>query len=433
MKRIVILLMSLAVVLTGCKFDGAYDLPLPGQQVGEDDGYVVSADFTDVVNVVPRTLVMANDVPVGQVLEVERIDWHARVKMRVRKDISLPANAVADVRQTSLLGEKYIALIEPTDVEPSAERLVDGDVIPLERTNRNPEVEEVLGALSYLLSGGGVGQLKTISHELNAMIDGRDSDLRSMLSRLDTMVGTLDSQRHNVIAAMESVNSLAATLNKEKDAIGSALDSMGPALKVLNDQHASLMKLLKELDKLGVVGTRVLNASRDNLVASLRHLQKALKGLADAGDSLPRGLSLLASFPFPEAAASLAKGDYANALFKMKIDLDQLVTGLGDGNTGLPNLINLCSVAPTEALCSQIPPAVMSFICALDSTNLLCTEVVYPGSGGSGGSGSRQAVDQLTRDSTTAADKKGAGPGPGVSTPADTVTKLLGGLLGGGR
>ena len=31
------------------------------------------------------------------------------------------------------------------------------DIIGLDRTNRNPEVEEVLGALSLLLNGGGVG------------------------------------------------------------------------------------------------------------------------------------------------------------------------------------------------------------------------------------------------------------------------------------
>lgn len=427
MKRLCILVVSLLVALTGCQFDGAYDLPLPGQQVKEEDGYVVTADFTDVVNVVPRTLVMANDVAVGQVLEVERIGWHARVKMRVRDDISLPANAVADVRQTSLLGEKYIALLEPTDVKPSPERLADGDLIPLERTARNPEVEEVLGALSFLLSGGGVGQLKTISHELNEMLTGRDRDIRDMLSRLETMVGSLDSQRDNIITAMESVNSLAATLNKEKDAVGAALDAMGPALEVLNEQHAALMKMLKEMDRLGAVGTRVLNASRDNIVASLRHLQPALEGLADAGDSLPRGLSLMASFPFPEAAATLVKGDYANALFKMTFDLDQLVNGLSDGETGLPNLINICSVTPGAALCDQIPPDVLDAICTLDSSNVLCPRDEPGGDalpegllgsllgGGSGGASGRTP------------EKSGS------SAPSNSLGGLLGGLLGGGR
>lgn len=413
MRHAVVLLVVVAFGLSGCKFDGAYDLPLPGQQVGEDQGYTVTADFADVVNVVPRTLVMANDVSVGQVLEVERVGWHARVKFRVKKNIVLPANATVDVRQTSLLGEKYIALLAPVDEEPSSEKLKDGDFIPMSRTARNPEVEEVLGALSFLLSGGGVGQLKTISHELNAMMTGRDQDIRSVLRQLDTMVTALDDQKANIITAMESINRLARTLNKEKDSIGAALDAMGPALKVLRDQHATLMKMLTELDKLGVVGTRVLNASRDNIVASLKHLQPALKGLADAGDSLPRGLSLMVSFPFPEEAANLAKGDYANALFKMTFDLDSLVTGLADGNTGLPNLVNLCSATPLAPACASIPPQVLDAICLVDRSNLLCAKSTGPRN--------PSAVPDVLGGLTGGS---GTGGSPGG---------LLGGLFGGGR
>ena len=211
----------------------------------------------------------------------------------------------------------------------SAERLSDGDKIPLSRTSRNPEVEEVLGALSMLLSGGGVGQLKTISHELNNMMNGRQDQARHLLGNLDQMIGGLNEQKGDIIAAMESIDRLSATLVKEKDVIGEAIDSMGPALKVLNRQHKALMTMLRQLDKLGVVGTRVLNASTDNIVASLRHLQPTLTKLGDAGDSLANGLSMLASFPFPKEAANIVRGDYANALFHMEIDLNKIIRSPG--------------------------------------------------------------------------------------------------------
>ena len=128
------LLLLTLVGLTGCGLQ-AYDLPLPGKQVSSSDGYRVTADFADVVDVVPRTLVMANDVAVGQVDTVKRVGWRARVTMTIRKDIVLPANATADVRQTSLLGEKYIQLAAPTGATvASAGRLADGAVIPISRT-----------------------------------------------------------------------------------------------------------------------------------------------------------------------------------------------------------------------------------------------------------------------------------------------------------
>ena len=357
-----VVLLVTALVASGCKFDGAYDLPLPGNKVSKGDAITLTADFADALNVVPRTEVFANDVPVGQVSDVERVGWHARVTFLVRKDIDLPANTEIDVRQTSLLGEKYLALVEPAAGTASRERLKDGDKIPLSRTSRNPEVEEVLGALSMLLSGGGIGQLKTISVEMNNMLNGRQDQARHLLGNLDQLIGGLDKQKGDLIAAMESIDRLSATLVKEKDTIGQAIDAMGPALRVLNRQHQALVTMLRQLDKLGVVGTRVLNASRDDIVASLRHLRPTLGKLADAGDTLPSGLSMLASFPFPREAANIVKGDYANALFHVSFNLKDIVTSPGQN---LPNLINLCSATPLAPACQALSDPLKATVCAV--------------------------------------------------------------------
>ena len=133
---------------------------------------------------------MVDDVTVGEVTEVERVGWHAEVTMRVREDVVLPDNAIADIRQVSLLGEKYVALEPPADEGAATDRLGDGDNIPLSATGRNPEVEEVLGALSFLLSGGGVGQLG--DHHPGAQ--PRDERPRGPAAHL---LGSLDERRRD--------------------------------------------------------------------------------------------------------------------------------------------------------------------------------------------------------------------------------------------
>ncbi len=404
--RLLLGLAALLLVVSGCKFDGAYDLPLPGSAVDREDAIELTADFTDALNVVPRTAVMVDDVVVGQVTQVDRVGWRARVRFLVRKDIELPRNTEIDVRQTSLLGEKYLALIEPPKGRASAERLQDGDRIPLSQTAKNPEVEEVLGALSMLLSGGGIGQLKTISVEMNKMLNGRQDQARHLLGNLDRMVAGLDDQKDNIIAAMDSIDRLSVTLVKEKDTIGAALDAMGPALKVLNRQHKALMTMLRQLDKLGAVGTRVLNRSTDNIVAELRHLKPVLTKLASAGDSMPAGLSMLASFPFPKEAGDIARGDYANALFHMDIDLNKVIKGPGEQ---LPDPVNVCiGAAPDQIgqLCSKLDPAEKKLVCGLDPR---IAEKLCP----TGASGYRQNND--TSPQGNSSGRKG-----------------LGGLLGGG-
>jgi phospholipid/cholesterol/gamma-HCH transport system substrate-binding protein len=428
-------LLVIAFLASSCRFDGAYDLPLPGgKAVKAGDAITITAEFTDALNVVPRTAVMVDDVPVGQVSQIDRVGWHAKITMQVRKDLDLPANTVAEIRQTSLLGEKYVALLDPSGTAATG-RLADGDNIPLSSTSRNPEVEEVLGALSFVLSGGGIGQLRTISTELNKMMTGRTEDMRDVLGRITTLVGTLDDQKGEIVKAMEGMDRLAATLNQEKKSIGAAIDAIGPAVKVLNEQHQALVTMLRELDKLGQVGTRVIRGSRANLVATLRHLEPSLRELADAGASLPRGVGLMASFPFPKEAADLAKGDYANALFYMKFDLDKLFAsgGPGDDSSNIPNPLEICMATPLSPVCQNLDASVVQQLCAKVKQLGLPPNPLCPGYGPSGPIVPPPNVPGLGELGGLLGGLTSPGPGTGTTTQQPSLLGLLGGLLGGAQ
>ena len=433
MKRILLLIAS-AMVMTGCQGLQAYDLPFPGKQVDPDDGYQITAEFADVVDIVPRSLVLMNDVPVGQVDEVQRDGWNAKVVMTLRKDIVLPSDTTADIRKTSLLGEKYIALLMPEGGSTTGARLGDGGVIPLARTGRNPDVEEVLGSLSFLLARGGVGQLKTVTTELNEMMTGRTDNMRSVLERLNEATGTLDETKSSVIQAMEQLDKLTATLNRESAAIEGALDSFGPALKVLHQQHDDLVDMLEGLDKLSTVATRVVNTSGDNIVEALKFLGPTLDKLADAGDNLPLGLMMAASYPFPKESADLARGNYSNALFHLELDLNQVVKGLLTGqNTGLlPEVLQICYLYAKD--CKQLQPLAIA-LCNLTHVELACS-VVGKEDGG---------ISTTSLKTTEKTAPKKPSTNTGTTVVPDTVDKttgavngltkqlngLLGGLLGG--
>jgi phospholipid/cholesterol/gamma-HCH transport system substrate-binding protein len=408
-----------ALLLTSCKFDGAYDLPLPGGPVDADDAFTVTAEFDDILNIVPKSPVMVDDVTVGEVTDVERVGWHAKVTLRVRKDVELPDNAIAEIRQVSLLGEKYVAL-EPPPQGASTERLGDGDNIPLSATGRNPEVEEVLGALSFLLSGGGVAQLGTITTELNKVMDGRQANLRHLLGSLTDVVGTLDDQKADIIRALESVSSLTATLNKEKETVGRALDVAGPAVKVLADQHDELVAMLSALDRLGVVGTRVISASKEDLLRSLAHLEPVLGKLRAAGDKLAPGLNLMLSFPFPKEASEIVRGDYANTSIRADINLENF----RPAGTTIPDLPIPDIPTPDLPPVGQVLSDVQKCLRSLDLTSKACQKVLAD-------------VDLLTSlKKKCHKDKHRSNPVCTVlnslpDVPLDQLGDVLGDLLGG--
>ena len=68
------------------------------------------------LDLVPQSAVKVNDVTVGAVDKITLDGWHARVRLRLRDSVKLPDNAVAELRQTSLLGEKFVSLSPPPDL-----------------------------------------------------------------------------------------------------------------------------------------------------------------------------------------------------------------------------------------------------------------------------------------------------------------------------
>jgi phospholipid/cholesterol/gamma-HCH transport system substrate-binding protein len=299
------------LLLTGCGFRGAYSFTLPGGADLGDEPYRVQVEFLDVLDLVPQSGVRVADVPVGRVEEIELgDDWTAVVTISVNGDVELPANAVAAIQQTSLLGEKFVELAAPGTEQPVGQ-LEDGALIPLERTNRNVEVEELLGALSLVLNGGGLAQLQTINRELGEALEGREDAIRSTLSELDTFIGGLDEQRAEINRALDSVNTLSQTLADRTATIETALDTIGPGLDVINEQRGLLVSMLDSLARLGDVGTRVINQAGANTIEDLRLLQPILTQLAAAGPDLAGSLDLLLTYPFP--ASSLTALNYRDA------------------------------------------------------------------------------------------------------------------------
>jgi phospholipid/cholesterol/gamma-HCH transport system substrate-binding protein len=323
----VLLAGCLVFLLTACGaggFNGVYALPLPGGADLGDHPYQVRINFADVLDLVPQAGVKVNDVAVGR---VERIDvaadgWTAQVTVSVNGAVRLPANAVASVRQSSLLGEKFIELARPTMTE-SRGRLTDGALIPLSRSSRNAEIEEVFGALSLMLNGGGIGQLQQITTELNKAFAGNEDGLRELVSNLDTFVAELDGHRTEITRALTGLNQLSATLAGQRDQIDTVLTDLRPGIAVLTEQRQALVEMLRALDDLSTVATSTVDQAGADLVADLDALVPILRNLADAGKALPESFEVLLTFPFPDEAMGIFQGDYANAF----IDLNPVPQG----------------------------------------------------------------------------------------------------------
>jgi phospholipid/cholesterol/gamma-HCH transport system substrate-binding protein len=349
MLRVATLTAASALVLSGCGFS-PYDLPLPG---GADLGshpYTVKVHFRDVLDLVPQSGVRVNDIAVGKVTDIKLDGWTALVTLKINKDAKLPDNAEATIRQTSLLGEKFVSLEPPATGAHG--RLSNGDVIPLDRSGRNPEIEEVFGAASLLFNGGGLEKTNTIIRELNKTLGGNEPEIKQLIASSASFIGQLDDNKQALLASLEKVNRLAVAANNQKSAIAGALDDLPSALRVVNGQRHQLVKLLESLHRLSDVATGVIRDSKADTVADLKDLAPILQNLAAAGDNLAYASKALLSYPFTDGflgntyAAASGKcedatsskpavkqgacfGDYANLSLHADISAKQLTSLLG--------------------------------------------------------------------------------------------------------
>lgn len=314
-------------LLAGCGFPSLTSLPLPG---GAATGktYTVTVVFADAATLLVRDGVRVNDVPVGEISSIGlTADLKAKVVCKIKSSVHLPRNAVATIASTSLLGEDFVALAAPLTTAPSGV-LANGDTVT-GGTTTDPDVEQVLGALSSVLNGGSIGQLQIVVRELNNALHGRTGDVASLLARLKDLVGSLDAHKQTIVAALDGMDRLSAILASQHAKLGAVLDQLPSGINILAQERPKLTALVVAVGKLGQVATHVINASRDNLVADLAYLKPVLSELSKRGTEIATSLNYALTFPFGKDALAAFKGDYAGFYATINLNADDLSTLLG--------------------------------------------------------------------------------------------------------
>ncbi|MGV9840024.1 MCE family protein [Nocardia niigatensis] len=316
-------LLLAALLTAGCRFDGANSIPLPGNVI-HHGSYTVRVELRDTQNLVANSFVKADNVTVGTITSIAVRNNIAVATLEIDKGVWLPATVTARLAQTSVLGAQYLELTTPKD-NVGDRQLRDGDVIPLSASSEYPATEEVLAALSLVLNGSGLQQIRTIMSELNQGLSGHEDAVNRSFSRLATFVSGLDAQRDDIVRAIDSLDAFAKELADQKDTLRTGIEQIQPALSILNEQKTQLVTMLDRVGAFGQRAAQVLRSSHDDLTSDLHNLQPVLGQLAAAGSDLTGSLLVAATFPFPVTVADKAiKGDYVNLFLTLDLSVEAI-------------------------------------------------------------------------------------------------------------
>jgi phospholipid/cholesterol/gamma-HCH transport system substrate-binding protein len=331
LSRLISMASCTVLTVSGCAFQGLNSLPLPGT-VGRSSGaHAYHIEFTNVGTLESNSPVMVNDVIVGSVGTITVRGSHADVEVSVRPDSVIAANAVASIGQTSLLGSMHVAL-DPPWGEPPQGRMTPGAVIPLPKSSSYPSTEQTLSALSAVVNAGALGQLGDIIHNFSAAVSGREPQIRSLLNRLNTFVGTLNSQRDNIITAMQELNRFAGTLADADPVLTRALRTIPPALEVILQERPRISEALQKLGNFSTTAAQLVDNAQADLVTNLKNLKPTFCALADVGSDIDTALAYAPVFPLGQNLIDRGlRGDYINLFATFDLTKARLKRGLAAG------------------------------------------------------------------------------------------------------
>jgi phospholipid/cholesterol/gamma-HCH transport system substrate-binding protein len=104
-------------------------------------GYTLYASFDNISGLKTGDQVQLDGVQIGKVVKIGLKDMRARVAMRVNKGVEIDEDAIAAVKTSGIIGDKYVSI----QLGPSDHYLKDGDTI--RQTQSAFVLEDAIGQL----------------------------------------------------------------------------------------------------------------------------------------------------------------------------------------------------------------------------------------------------------------------------------------------
>jgi phospholipid/cholesterol/gamma-HCH transport system substrate-binding protein len=250
-RRLVALLVSVAVVMSGCALLGG----------GGERTY--KARFSRAIQVFPGGKVRVLGVDVGVVEDVSNVPGAVEVTFVVEDpEVQLPADVEASIVPASLLGERYIQLFPAYQGGPT---LRPGATIPLERTAVPSEPDELLRSLQDYLGAIDPEAVNRFVTNAAAILEGNGEELNALIHNAANVIGTLAAKRDDLAKIIVEFERLTAALATRKAALARVIKSYNVVIGTITSNRAALEGSIQGLNEMSLELAALLSAHRDTL------------------------------------------------------------------------------------------------------------------------------------------------------------------------
>jgi phospholipid/cholesterol/gamma-HCH transport system substrate-binding protein len=228
---------------------------LNGGRLFKKEGFTLVAGFANLKGLKTGDEVRMAGVKVGAVQTTRLAGHRVEAVLSIEPNVKIPADAVASIEQSSLLGSNYLGVTFGT---PGGALLKDGDEIKTRATVDMSEVISQLGSLGAKLEG--------VADNIGKALGGEGGS-NSLFGKLDKLV-------------TDSGPKLTETVNNLQEITGKIKSGEGTLGRLVNDPklHDELLASISEI-KVAATDARTFMADTKGIVADVRSGKGALGAL----------------------------------------------------------------------------------------------------------------------------------------------------------
>ncbi len=224
--------------------------------------------------------VRLHGVLVGQVRGISQDGEQASIKIGLEPDQAknIPDNVTVEIRPTTLFGQKYVALVDPTD--PSESSLRDGSVIPASRVTTNVELQKVLATLFPLLRSIRPADLNTTLYAISTALAGQGEKLGQTITDLNSYLTTVNAELPTVEKDLDLLARVSKTYSLAAPDLVRLLKNATVTARTITEREDDLIGFVDATTSLAITATGVFRTNEDAIIREVR-LAEPLMELLD--------------------------------------------------------------------------------------------------------------------------------------------------------
>ena len=193
----------------------------------------------------PQSDVRFHGVTVGQVTKVTTNGRFATLDLELdpAQAARIPGNVTASLRPESLFGERYVALVSPSNPVPRA--IQAGAVITRDRSSSTIQVEQVFNNLLPLLTAVRPAEIASTLGAISQGLSGRGAQLGDTISLLHTYLSQLNPALPDLTTDLRELPGVTDTYRKAAPDLIVGLKNLTTTTRTLQDKRDDFAKLYR--------------------------------------------------------------------------------------------------------------------------------------------------------------------------------------------